>query len=270
MPAFRKPFTAMLMVDATRNEAFTSLLTWWTVIAWPGCVLRNFSISMLYQFVSDLNKTDIQRLHFMGRVRREWQHGHSIIASQSNGFQVLGVWGVAIQEEQVLVVHRWVHGLDEVFEPHNKAIVANPTWVRTGKDCSGRSVRVQTVTGALSSEHKHGRQVIANPRVTIDACCRWPTLRARCNTNLTFTFCRQQKLAAVAAVITSCQVSQANVGRLIIGFLSEGLLLLFSHGSKLSRSRLSKNNERDGRIYWPLARAEPGKSRMIGVNRSLH
>ena len=60
---------------------------------------------------------------------------------------------------------------------------------------------------------------------------------------------KQQKLAAVAAVTTSCQVSQANVGRLIIGFLSEGLLLLFSHGSKLSGSRRSKNNEQDSRIY---------------------
>ena len=50
-------------------------------------------------------------------------------------------------------------------------------------------------------------------------------------------------------------VSQANVDRPIIGFLSEGLLLLFSHGSNLSRSRHSKNNERDSRIYSPLARA---------------
>ena len=66
---------------------------------------------------------------------------------------------------------------------------------------------------------------------------------------------KQQKNAAVAAVTTSCQVSQANVDRLIIGFLSEGLLLLFSHGSYLSRSRRSKTNERDSRIYWPLARA---------------
>ena len=59
----------------------------------------------------------------------------------------------------------------------------------------------------------------------------------------------------VAAVTTSCQLSQANVGRLIIGFLPEGLLLLFSYDSNLSRSRRSKNNERDSRIYWPMARA---------------
>ena len=36
----------------------------------------------------------------------------------------------------------------------------------------------------------------------------------------------QSKIAAVAAVTISCQVSQANVGCLIIGFLSECLLLL--------------------------------------------
>ena len=58
IPDFRKPFTAVLMVEAARNEAFTSLLTWWTVglIVWPGCVIRNFSVSMLYQFFSDRKK----------------------------------------------------------------------------------------------------------------------------------------------------------------------------------------------------------------------
>ena len=56
IPAFRKPFTAVLMVEAARNEAFTSFLTWWTVIVWPGCVIRNFSVSMLYQFFSDRKK----------------------------------------------------------------------------------------------------------------------------------------------------------------------------------------------------------------------
>ena len=76
---------------------------------------------------------------------------------------------------------------------------------------------------------------------------------------------KQQKIAPVAAVTTSCQVSQANVHPLIIGFLSEGLLLLFSHGSNLSRSRCSKNNQRDSRIYWPLARAGTWK-----IQNNLH
>ncbi len=53
---------------------------------------------------------------------------------------------------------------------------------------------------------------------------------------------KAKKVAAVAAVTTSCQVSQANVGRLIIGFLSEGLLLLLSQNSNLSRYRRSKPN----------------------------
>ena len=68
---------------------------------------------------------------------------------------------------------------------------------------------------------------------------------------------KQQKIAAVAAVTTSGQVSQANVGRLISCFLSEGLLLLFQ-GSNLSKSRrpgASKNNERDSRIHGPLTSA---------------
>ena len=60
-------------------------------------------------------------------------------------------------------------------------------------------------------------------------------------------------------------MSQANVDRLIIGFLSEGLLLLFSHGSNLGRSRRSKNNERDSRIYWSLARAGTWK-----IQNNLH
>ena len=69
----------------------------------------------------------------------------------------------------MFVLLRGVHGLDEVIEPHDKAIAVDPSRVRAGKDCSGRSVRLQTVTHALSPEHKQRRQVIASPRVTVDA-----------------------------------------------------------------------------------------------------
>ncbi len=61
---------------------------------------------------------------------------------------------------------------------------------------------------------------------------------------------------------TSCQVSQANVVRLIIGFLPEGILLLFSYGSNLSRSTRSKITSGTAEFIgqWPVR--EPGKSRI--------
>ena len=79
----------------------------------------------------------------------------------------------------------------------------------------------------------------------------------------------------LTSVTTSCQVSQANVGRLIIGFLSEGLLLLLSQDS----AGQDVVNITSGTVefidHWPVR--EPGKSRIIfitilcgGVSRSLH
>ena len=174
MPAFWKPFTAVLMVDAARNEAFTRLLTWWTVIAWPECVLRNFSISMLYQFFSDLKK-----LTSSGCILWVVCGGNNnMVTTLSRASRMATRILLLVCEACPSRRNRWLLSIEEFTDlmkclSHitKQSLSMHPESVQAKIVPAGASV-FKLLHNALSSEPKHWRQVIASPRVTIDACCR--------------------------------------------------------------------------------------------------